>query len=101
MRSPEQFKEIWLQAENGERLCALINGETGWLMYQRFEGDAGYSSRNPGVISRKHIEFILNNGQIDVYPENWTYGIDELGAAMQSFLLDGKRPHQIVWNDDT
>ena len=101
LQSPDQFKEIWLKGKNGESLCTLINGGIGWLMYLRFEGDAGYSSRNPNVTSTRDVEFILNNGQRDIYPENWTYDIHELRAAMQSFLVDGKRPNEIVWHDDT
>ncbi|WP_315115747.1 hypothetical protein [uncultured Clostridium sp.] len=44
----KKYKEIWIYNETDEQaLCALINGEYGWLMYLREEGDAGFSSRNP------------------------------------------------------
>ena len=100
LESPEQFKEIWLKGENGESLCALINGDIGWLMYLRFEGDAVFSSRNPNISSEEDIEFMLSNGQIDIYPKNWTYHINILREAMESFLKDGKIPHQVEWHDD-
>jgi len=100
LESPSQFKEIWLDGENGSKLCALINGDIGWLMYLRFEGDAGFSSRNPHISSEEDVEFILNNGQRDVYPKNWTYHVSKLSGAMRSFLQDGKLPSQLEWHDD-
>jgi hypothetical protein len=43
------FEDICIRSPDpeGPILCALINGELGWLMYLREEGDSGFSSRNP------------------------------------------------------
>lgn len=101
LSSTQQFKEIWLQADNDTRLCALINGEVGWLMFLRNECDAGFSSRNPAIDSVRDIEFELSNGQLDTYPENWTYPIDIIAAALKSYLVDGERPDQVKWHDDS
>lgn len=36
----EQYKEIWVYTEDDEQaMMALINGDSGWLMYLRKEGD--------------------------------------------------------------
>ncbi len=59
--SPQQFKEIWLSSPTGQKLCALINGDIGWLMYLRSESDTGFSSRNPAIKSEKEIEYCLRN----------------------------------------
>ena len=101
LKSPDQFKEIWLEGKNGESLCALINGNIGWLMYLRFEGDAGFSSRNPSISIDEDVEYFLCNGQKDIYPKSWTYHIDKLTEAMQSLLKDGQLPHQLEWHDDS
>ena len=69
----EQYKEIWCklkETENDERaMMALINGDWGWLMYLREEGDSGFSSRNPDYIGTdddgKMMDFLLSNGQLD------------------------------------
>ena len=43
-----QFSEVWMQHEAGwPAMGALINGEAAWLMHVRYEGDAGFSTRNP------------------------------------------------------
>ena len=101
LESPNRFKEIWLQATNGASLCALVNGDVGWLMYLRFEGDAGFSSRNPEVDCSGEIAFVLDNGQEDYYPNNWTYPVEVIRAAMMSFISDGERPSQVEWHDDS
>lgn len=101
LESPEQYKEIWLNGENGESLCALINGERGWLMYLRFEGDAGFSSRNPVITSADEITYVLSNGQEDCYPKSWSYSIEIIDSAMRSFLMDNQRPIQVLWHDDS
>ena len=35
-----QFRHVWLTASNGGHFSALINGQVGWLMYMREDGDA-------------------------------------------------------------
>lgn len=84
-----QYSEIWLSADSGEQLCALLNGEIGWLLYLRFAGDPGYSSRNPAVSSGELMTFCLSNGECDEFPRAWTYPMDTLRVAMASFLTDG------------
>jgi hypothetical protein len=29
---PSRFREVWVTKEDGQALCALINGDLGWLM---------------------------------------------------------------------
>ncbi len=31
LTSPEQFKEIWIEGNKGQRICALINNDIGGL----------------------------------------------------------------------
>ncbi len=73
LRKPDQYKEIWLNKETGENICALINGNFGWLMYLNHGNEVGFSSRNPETDFEETILFQLHNGQIDRYPENWVY----------------------------
>ena len=73
-------------------------------MYLRFEGDAGYSSRNPSKPSKpseENIEFILSNGQCDEYPKKLTYSLYILKKALYSFIENGALPKQVEWHDDS
>ena len=57
-----------------DKSCArAINGDFGWLMYLRGNGDPGFSSRNPNYDGPPdaQIDYELSNGQRDLYPASW------------------------------
>jgi hypothetical protein len=45
-KKPLGFSELWEHHDSGASICALLNGDRGWLMLLRVEGDSGMSSRN-------------------------------------------------------
>jgi len=101
INSSNEFKEIWVHHNNGQRICALINGNIGWLMYLRHERDIGFSTRNPNEKKEQDLKFILNNGQEDCYPRNWCYSVKTLEIAMIFFLKNGEKPNNVEWHDDS
>ena len=73
-KAPGQYKEIWATTKDGQSIAALINGNTGWLMYLRHHrGDAGFRSHNPDYAGPEDAvqDYILSNGQRDEYPLAW------------------------------
>lgn len=101
LNEDDQFKEIWIDGSDEQSICALINGNIGWLMYLRFDGDAGYSSRNPLETSDENIEFCLSNGQCDEYPKKWTYPLSILKEALFNFIKNGQLPNQVEWHENS
>jgi hypothetical protein len=75
-----KYDERWVETSDGQAMCALINGNLGWLMYLRQSGDAGFSSRNPNYMgpSDAALEYFLGNGQGDEYPMAWALPIEEI-----------------------
>jgi len=98
-----QFREIWEEAANGQSLCALINGDVGWMMYMRANGDPGFSSRNPAFSGPEDemIEYRLNNGQIDKYPASWAYPVEVVESALAFFRERNAPPLFIHWHNDS
>jgi len=96
------FDEIWLEAPDGQSLCALINGDRGWLMYLRAPGDSGFSSRDPSYLGDPHatIEYRLSNGQHDWYPASWSLPIVEIRRALDYFAREHARPPDVAWHAD-
>ena len=96
------FEELWVEDADGHALCALVNGDRGWLMYLRFEGDAGFSSRNPSYRGDPdaQLEYRLNNGQQDWYPASWSLPIAEVRRALDYFAKERKQPPFITWHED-
>lgn len=97
-----QFSEVWVETPDGQSMCALINGDRGWLMYLRENGDSGFSSRNPeydgppGV----QIEYRLGNGQHDLYPASWALPVAEVRRALEFFEREWRPPPFITWHED-
>ena len=101
--SNDKFKEIWVQSDDEQMMSAMINGEFGWLMYLREEGDPGFSSRNPNYRGDKEatMEFCFENGEIDKYPLSWVIPVDLVYKALEYFKLNHKPPEFIEWYDDS
>ena len=70
-------------------------------MYLRYEGDSGFSTRNPQVKSNGNMEFRLSNGQIDLYPKSWTYPLPVIKEALLYFMTHSDLPTQVGWHDDS
>lgn len=97
-----QYREIWIDNEEGQSLCALINGDKGWLMYLRHPGDAGLHSINPEYSGADDatLYFVLDNGQRDEYPLTWVLPIADVERALSYFRQERTMPSFIVWHDD-
>ena len=98
-----KYSEVWLESRDGQSMCALTNGNLGWLMYLRETGDAGFSSRNPSYTGSPDatLDYCLNNGQADEYPLSWALPIDEVRRALAYFGREQKPPPFINWHNDS
>ncbi len=103
MSEPDPFEEIWVNLDEGQALCALINGDRGWLMYLRTPEDPGFSSRNPDYEGPEDemIEYRLANGQVDEYPAAWALPVDVVRRAVESFRQERRPPEFITWHNDS
>jgi hypothetical protein len=98
-----QFSEVWLQHADGwPAIGALINGEAAWLTYVRYEGDAGFSTRNPQYSgpAKSQLEYFLSNGQRDEYPASWNITAKEALRALEHFLEEETMAPWLTWQDD-
>jgi hypothetical protein len=95
--------EVWLRRPGGEALAIVTSGDRAWLMYLPHEGAAGYSSRDPAYDGPANavLDFLLGNGQRDVYPASWTISTDAAMSAAEYFFSSGGRDPRVVWHDDS
>jgi len=99
--APAPFAEVWLNNADGwPTLCALINADCAWLMYLRFEGDSGFSTRNPEYqgSAGARIEYRLANGQRDEHPASWNISTAEAVRALEYFLAEEKMAPWLTWH---
>jgi hypothetical protein len=101
--SSEQHREIWVETPDGQSMCALINGDMGWIMYLRYHGDAGFSSRNRAYQGDESatIDYVLSNGQGDRYPAAWALPIATVEQALDYFRQNGKPAPFVAWHNDS
>lgn len=98
-----QFAEVWMQhAANWPSISALINGDAAWLMYLRFEGDAGFSTRDPNYSGppKAVIEYYLSNGQRDEYPASWNITTAEALRALEYFFVEEGMAPWLQWQEE-
>jgi hypothetical protein len=103
-RIPETgFVEVWVMHGRFPALCALLNGDRGWLTCFRYEGDAGFSSRNPAYAGPPdaEIEFMLSNCQLNRRPAAWTYSREEILAAVRMFADTRRCPPALTWFNES
>ena len=96
------FLEIWVDHSPYPSLCALVNGAQGWLMCLRYDGDAGFSSRNPRYTGPADatVQYRLGNGQTDEYPAAWAYPRKDVFEALLHFARHRRVPDVIEWFND-
>ena len=92
--------ELWLRVPNGTSMSMLRNGPNAFLMYLRFPGDSGFTSRaspaKPGTAS-----FRLSNGQEDEYPLSWCIDVEQCYKALAYFFVNnGDKPDWVQWHQD-
>ena len=97
------FDEVWVALPDGQAMCALINGDLGWLMYLRTDADAGFSSRNPDYLGPpdSEIEYRLRNGQHDLHPASWAVPIAQIEKALDYFSREQRPPSFNSWHNDS
>lgn len=95
--------EVWVDLDPFPALCALLNGEQAWLMCVRYEGDPGFSSRNPGYRgpAEATIPYTLSNGQVDEYPAAWAYPRQRVFEVLEAFAQTRRFPEAIAWFNDS
>jgi hypothetical protein len=99
-----QFSEVWINHNDGwPAICALVNGEAAWLMYLRYEGDAGFSTRNPQYAGPEKavIEYHLSNGEQDEFPAAWNITTSAAFRALECFFEEAAMAPWLHWYDDT
>lgn len=90
-----RYGELWVERPDGSRICALLSSHSVWVMYLRYEGDAGFSTRNSGYSGPQDatLEFMLGNDQVDGSTAPWerTVSPNDVDGGVDRFLLKRTR----------
>jgi hypothetical protein len=91
--------ELWVSVPDGPSMSMLRNGPHAWLMYLRFNGDAGFVSRGDATRTGS-ADYTLSNGQVDEYPLSWCIDLELCYQAISYFFAnEGDQPAWIAWKE--
>lgn len=98
-----EFAEIRVDRGRFPSLGVLVHDHSACLMYLRYDGDAGFSSRNMAYSGPRDlmIEFMLSNGQVDEHSASWAYPTETAFDALFAFAREGRVPHSMAWFNDS
>ena len=84
-------------------LLMLTHDDRAVLLYFRYDGDAGLTSRDPAYAgpSDAMLDFRLSNGQVDTYPACWTIPLADGVRALEYAFLHRERAPWVTWNDES
>jgi hypothetical protein len=89
-----RYIEISIDHNSFPSILTLINDEYGWMLFFRYDGDAGFHTINKNYDGNDFdvLEYYLSNGQLDEYPAKYT---------LKEFILTRKVPEYIDWINDS
>jgi hypothetical protein len=79
----------------------MTNTNSAFLMYLRHEGDSGFRSNNKFGDESKTQEFMLSNGQTDLYPETWLTEKWKIKSALLTYFDTGTMDTSIEWMEES
>jgi hypothetical protein len=95
-----EYAEICLTHYEEDTLFILTNMQRAFLMYLRFSGDPGMSSRDPSQFDSSEERFRLSNGQVNSFSANHTVAKEQVLPAVEHFVSTGQLPDWIIWKED-
>ena len=93
-------QEIWLSGHGSTSFCILSNGELAFMMYLRYDGDSGFSSRSSSQPSDAMVAFKLANGQMDEYPAGWLVPLELAWKVATEYFQTGSMSTSILWVEE-
>jgi hypothetical protein len=96
------YAELDLTGPKG-MLFISKTGDRAFLMFLRYDGDAGFHSVNPEYVGPADamLELYMKNGQSDEKPLAEWISVDEAQRVAEHFFQYGERAPWITWHDDS
>lgn len=91
------YAEIHLERENCA-IAALIHRPVGWLQFYQDDYASSFHSVNPDYNGPEDAftDYLLDNGQVDVYPTAFAYPLETVTKALEHFMKTGEKASFIV-----
>jgi hypothetical protein len=89
----------WLDSSDGRILGLVTNGVRAMVVLMTGVGDAGEHAVDETAIGSSN-GFVLDNGQVDEYPNQDTVPVDDALRVVASVVQHGRPPPDVGWRVD-
>ena len=94
----KELEEVSISGHGTTSILALFNAKSSFLLYFRFQdGDHGFQSIDLEQDRSKNEEFLLSNGQVDVYPLHVLRTRQEGIDALVYYFQTGHMSPEVDW----
>jgi hypothetical protein len=90
----------WLESSIGRTVGLVANGARAMLVLMEHEGDAGFHAVDLNAASDARGGYVLENGQVDTYPDRDTVPIEDAVEAVAVLVESGELDDRINWHCD-
>lgn len=90
----------WLTSSQGRRLGLVSNGSRAMVLLLDHDGDPGEHAVDPDAGTGSSDGYVLENGQVDEYPDQDTVPVDEAVRIVAHVLAHGAPPGDAGWQVD-
>ncbi|WP_460937952.1 hypothetical protein [Phycicoccus ginsengisoli] len=91
----------WLESSLGRRIALVSNGSRAMvLLLEHDDGDPGEHAIDPDGGAGSSGGFVLENGQVDEYPDRDTVPMGEALRIVGHLVSDGVPPSDASWQVD-
>jgi len=99
----QRYIDISIDHNSFPSILTLINDEYGWMLFFRYDGDAGFHTINKNYDGNDFdvLEYYLSNGQLDEYPAKYALNRRTIVNCLKEFIVTGKAPEYIDWINDS
>lgn len=91
---------MWLTSSQGRRLGLVSNGSRAMALLLDHDGDPGEHAVDPGAGEGSSHGYVLENEQVDEYPDRDTVPVDEAVRIVAHLVSRGAPPSDAGWQVD-
>jgi len=89
----------WVTSTQGRTLALVSNGARIMVVLMEHVGDPGFHALDPNADGESQSGYVLENGQVDTYPNGETVPLDDGLRAAAEVVRTGELAH-VTWQSD-
>jgi hypothetical protein len=90
----------WVESSEGRTLALVSNGARMMVVLMEHVEDPGFHAIDPQADAESQSGYVLDNGQVDTYPNRDTIALDDGVRAAAEVVRTGELTKGVAWHSD-